>query len=218
MVNREPAALQETERRVKELIELLQKSKDSYAILPSGANERALYTQFDITLKTYLSEQARALELSQQGQTEAVRQLVNGQMKDLADLMGVQLSKLIAINKVNASDASDLAGEQYSNAKLAIIIVSVAATLLTVLLAWLLTRSIVTPLSEAVSAAQDIAEGKLTGHIEVGGSDEPARLLGALSIMQQNLRTTIAMISGSATQLASSAEELSAVTEESSRG
>lgn len=218
LVNREPAALQETERRVKELIELLQKSKDSYAILPSGANERALYTQFDITLKTYLSEQARALELSQQGQTEAVRQLVNGQMKDLADLMGVQLSKLIAINKVNASDASDLAGEQYSNAKLAIIIVSVAATLLTVLLAWLLTRSIVTPLSEAVSAAQDIAEGKLTGHIEVGGSDEPARLLGALSIMQQNLRTTIAMISGSATQLASSAEELSAVTEESSRG
>lgn len=218
LVNREPAALQETERRVKELIELLQKSKDSYAILPSGADERALYTQFDSTLKTYLSEQARALELSQQGQTEAVRQLVNGQMKDLADLMGVQLSKLIAINKVNASDASDLAGEQYSNAKLAIIIVSVAATLLTVLLAWLLTRSIVTPLSEAVSAAQDIAEGKLTGHIEVGGSDEPARLLGALSIMQQNLRTTIAMISGSATQLASAAEELSAVTEESSRG
>ncbi|WP_445177093.1 methyl-accepting chemotaxis protein [Pseudomonas cichorii] len=36
--------------------------------------------------------------------------------------------------------------------------------------------------------------------------------------MQQNLRKTIEQISGSATQLASAAEELSAVTEESSRG
>jgi methyl-accepting chemotaxis protein len=73
-------------------------------------------------------------------------------------------------------------------------------------------------LTKAVRAAEEIAGGDLTKAIEVEGSDEPARLLGALSVMQQNLRKTIEMISGSATQLASAAEELSAVTEESSRG
>jgi methyl-accepting chemotaxis protein len=87
-----------------------------------------------------------------------------------------------------------------------------------VLLALLLTRSIVNPLTRAVRAAEDIAGGNLTKHIEVDGKDEPARLLEALVGMQQNLRKTIEQISGSATQLASAAEELSAVTEEASRG
>ncbi|WP_411565266.1 HAMP domain-containing protein [Pseudomonas orientalis] len=95
---------------------------------------------------------------------------------------------------------------------------SVAAALLTVLLAWLLTRSIVTPLRKAVQAAESIANGNLTTAIEDDGKDEPARLLSALASMQTNLRQTIQHIAGSATQLASAAEELSAVTEEASKG
>jgi len=96
--------------------------------------------------------------------------------------------------------------------------VAIIASLLTVVLAWSLTRSIVAPLSRAVSAAQEIATGNLTKLIQIDGDDEATRLLEALVIMQKSLRETIEMISGSATQLASAAEELSAVTEESSRG
>jgi methyl-accepting chemotaxis protein len=73
-------------------------------------------------------------------------------------------------------------------------------------------------LAAAVLAADQIAEGDLTKQIIISGKDEPARLLGALVTMQTNLRGTIQQISGSATQLASAAEQLTAVTDESSRG
>jgi len=97
-------------------------------------------------------------------------------------------------------------------------VVAVMAALLTVLLAWLLTRSIVTPLNRAVLVAETIAGGNLSNVIDIDGKDEPARLLGALATMQASLRKTIEQIAGSATQLGAAAEELSTVTEEASRG
>ncbi len=218
LINREPSLLKGTDERMRELAGKVQQAKSSYAALPSKGEERDLYKQFDATLDKYLVAQNEALELSRQDKVDEMRTLINTRMKDASDLMGEQLRKLVAINKTNASEDSKVAGEQYRGAAQAIIAVAVVAALLTVLLAWLLTRSIVTPLNRAVRAAQDIAGGNLTMPIEVDGKDESARLLEALAIMQRNLRQTIEQISGSATQLASAAEELSAVTEESSRG
>ncbi|WP_431978477.1 methyl-accepting chemotaxis protein [Pseudomonas phenolilytica] len=94
----------------------------------------------------------------------------------------------------------------------------VVAGLLTWLLAWLFTRSIVQPLGEAVKVAEIVAGGDLSQPIEIAGSDEPARLLIALKAMQGSLRETIQRISDSSNQLASAAEELNVVTEDSTRG
>ena len=117
-----------------------------------------------------------------------------------------------------AKTASAEAGANYSGAIIGIVVAAVMAALMTILLAWLLTRSIVTPLNRALLAAQTIADGNLSKTIEADGQDEPGRLLGALSTMQANLRKTIEQISGSATQLGAAAEELSAVTQDASRG
>jgi methyl-accepting chemotaxis protein len=147
-----------------------------------------------------------------------MRTLINTRIKEGTDLMGEQLNKLVAYNNDGAKAAGIIAEENYNTAVNGIIAVSVVASLLTVLLAWLLTRSIVTPLNRAVQAAETIASGNLTKAIEVDGKDEPAKLLGALSVMQANLRKTIEQIAGSATQLGAAAEELSTVTQEASRG
>jgi methyl-accepting chemotaxis protein len=218
LVNREPAALRETETRIADLISKLQDAKKSYAATPMEGEESALFKQFEATLTTFLEVQSQVLELSRQEKSDEMRNLINTRMKDATDLMGVQINQLIAINKKAATDASVTSKEQYDSAIIGIIAVAVFAVLLTVLLAWLLTKSIVNPLARAVRAAQEIAEGNLTRPIAVDGNDEPARLLEALVTMQKNLRQTIELISGSSTQLASAAEELSAVTEESSRG
>ncbi len=218
LVNREPEMLQESDQRIAEIISQLQTAKAAYSALPAEADERAIYQQFDGTLGQYLSLFNQAMQLSRDNKVEELRAMVNAGMRQTSDLMTKQLKDLVDINKASAIAGSKVAGQQYDGATVAIIAVAVIASFMTVLLAWLLTRSIVAPLSRAVNAAQEIAAGNLTKHIEVDGKDEPARLLEALVIMQQNLRKTIEMISGSATQLASAAEELSAVTEESSRG
>ena len=218
LVNRDPAALKEAETRIGVLVDKAKTAQAGYAALPAGPEEAALYKTFVTTLDNYLKAQADMLSLSRDGKIDEMRTLINTRIKDGTDQMGEQLNKLIALNGAAAKQANDVAGQSYTSAITGIVVVSVAAALLTVLLAWLLTRSIVTPLRKAVQVAETIAGGNLSSVIEDDGKDEPARLLGALSTMQTNLRQTIRHIAGSATQLASAAEELSAVTEEASRG
>jgi len=218
LVNREPAGLQEAQTRIATLVDKVRSAQASYAALPAGAEERALYQTFASTLDNYLQAQNQMMELSRQDKIDEMRSLINTRIKDGTDQMGEQLNKLIAINAAGAKAASAQAGEKYDSAIFGIVLVAIVAALATVLLAWLLTRSIVTPLNRAVAAARTIAEGNLTKTIEIDGNDEPARLLEALAAMQANLRKTIEQIAGSATQLGAAAEELSAVTEEASRG
>ncbi|MFZ3282710.1 methyl-accepting chemotaxis protein [Pseudomonas sp.] len=218
LVNRDPAGLQEAQTRIGVLVDKVRSAQASYAALPAGDEETAQYRAFAATLDNYLQAQNQMMELSRQDKVDEMRTLINTRIKDGTDQMGEQLNKLIAINAADAKVASSQAGEHYDSAITGIIIVSVFAALATVLLALLLTRSIVTPLNRAVQAAQTIASGNLTKNIEVDGKDEPARLLEALAAMQTNLRKTIEQIAGSATQLGAAAEELSAVTEEASRG
>ncbi|ATN12669.1 methyl-accepting chemotaxis protein [Pseudomonas sp. FDAARGOS_380] len=218
LVNREPAALQEAETRIGVLADKVKTAQAAYATLPAGPEEAALYKTFGVTLDNYLKAQAEMVALSKQGKVDEMRALINSRIKDGTDQMGEQLNKLIAINAADAKQADVDAGQSYEGAITGVVAVSVVAALLTVLLAWLLTRSIVTPLRKAVEVAETIAAGNLSKTIEDDGKDEPARLLSALSTMQASLRQTIQHIAGSATQLASAAEELSAVTEEASRG
>ncbi|MBP5942981.1 MULTISPECIES: methyl-accepting chemotaxis protein [Pseudomonas] len=218
LVNREPTGLQEAQARINVLVDKVRNAQASYAALPAGPEERALYQTFVTTLDNYLQAQNQMMELSRQDKLDEMRTLINTRIKDGTDQMGEQLNKLIAMNAADAKAASIQAGKYYDSAITGIIIVAVVAALATVLLAWLLTRSIVTPLNRAVEAARTIAGGNLSKLIEVDGKDEPARLLEALAAMQTNLRQTIEQIAGSATQLGAAAEELSAVTEEASRG
>ncbi len=141
-----------------------------------------------------MQAQTQMLELSRQNKLDEMRSLINTRIKGGTDQMGEQLNKLVALNTADAKGASAIAGANYDSAITGIVVVAVIAALLTVLLAWLLTRSIVTPLNRAVLAAQTIAEGDLSKVIDVDGKDEPARLLGALATMQASLRKTIEQI------------------------
>ena len=188
LVNREPAALQEAETRIGVLADKVKTAQAGYATRPAGPEEAALYKTFGTTLDNYLKAQTDMLTLSRQGKVDEMRALINTRIKDGTDQMGEQLNKLIAINAADAKTADAEAGRGYDSAITGVIMVSVAAALLTVLLAWLLTRSIVTPLRKAVTVAETIAAGNLSSTIADDGNDEPARLIGALAAMQANLR------------------------------
>lgn len=215
--NRDHAQLQQMYNSLPKYIQKLQAAKNAYGATPAGAEEKSTFAQFNNSLDSYLKIQGEALELSKQDKVEELRALLNTRLTSSLEVMSASLQKLININQNAAVISSKESSEQFDNATHAIIGTSIIAVVLTVFLAWLLTRSIVVPLARALDAAEQIAAGDLTKPIEVDGNDEPGKVLAALLVMQQNLRRTIEQISGSATQLASASEELSAVTDESSR-
>ncbi|WP_163020218.1 HAMP domain-containing protein, partial [Pseudomonas viridiflava] len=87
-----------------------------------------------------------------------------------------------------------------------------ASTIAAIILALMYTRSITHSVSQSLAIAERIPKNDLTEAIETQGQDEIARLMMALKAMQSGLRATLSSISDSSNQLASSAEEMHAVT------
>ncbi|MQA53096.1 methyl-accepting chemotaxis protein [Pseudomonas piscis] len=218
LINRDPQAIAQNEAKINDIKKGLGIAQGRYESLIVLPQERVLFDRFKSIEKQYLERQAQVMQYSSQNQVEAAAKVVNGEMNQLADEMAATLHDLIDLNKQSATQATDLAQEVFSRSRIWVVVMIVAAALVTVGLALLLTRSIVLPLAQSLSVAEVVAGGDLTGDIRVSGKDEPARLLHALKAMQHSLRETIKRISDSSSQLASASEELSSVTEDATRG
>ncbi|CAI8757595.1 methyl-accepting chemotaxis protein [Pseudomonas sp. IT-P260] len=190
----------------------------AYDKLVTTAEGQQLYDQFKKTFAAYRTGIAQSFTLADQGRREELTKLLLIDMKTVVDGSGKQLNDLADLFARQVAAESQKSADHYQTSRTIVSLFIGLAALATVVLAMLLTRSIVRPLSSAVSAAESVARGDLTRPIETHGNDEVSRLLKALATMQQNLRETLQGISGSATQLASAADELNAVTLDSTQG
>lgn len=218
MLNSDETLVRQNLERVETFKGQLRTAQSSYEKLIASAEERSSYERFKQAERSYLQEQSKIVEAVRQGDLDTALAVANGPLNGHADDMAQALADLMNMNRVGATAAANHANQVFVSARLWVMVMIALALGLTVILALLLTRSIVAPLAEALRVAEVVASGNLTHSIDVQGTDEPARLLGALKSMQQSLRSTIQNISDSSTQLASASEELSAVTEDSTRG
>jgi methyl-accepting chemotaxis protein len=218
LVNREPDIQQKTldlfVMRNKQITE----AQAEYEKLISSPQEQALYDEYVRLLNDYRQLESRMKTLTLANKVDELQNVLNVETLANSDQMNAVLAKLVDINTEQLDKANADAAAQYDSAFSLVIGLLIAATVLTTLFAWLLINSITRPIAAALTAAEHIAEGNLTRPITVDGTDEAGRLLAAMQTMQNKLRDTLHRISGSATQLASAAEELNAVTDESARG
>ena len=211
-------ALVATRQSLTKLVEEIGTFNAAYEKRISIAEEKAAYERFTAAQRLYFSEQKKIVDLVSNGSRAQAVEVMGGAINGHADDMTRALLDLLRINSDEAGNAADRALAVYENAFTWVIITIVLAAITTVILALLFTRSIVRPLSQAVNVAETVAAGDLTQNFVIEGRDEPARLLTALKVMQTNLRNTIQGIADSSNQLASAAEELNVVTEDSTRG
>nr|WP_183629296.1 methyl-accepting chemotaxis protein [Pseudomonas sp. AS2.8] len=113
----------------------------------------------------------------------------------------------------NSSQLSDVA-----NARQMLLLWLCVAIALGLIGAWLITRSIVTPLKETVALAETVAAGDFTHQQRITRKDELGALQVSMQRMTSNLRGLIGEMKDGVVQVASAAEQLSAVTEQTSAG
>ncbi|MBK5519745.1 methyl-accepting chemotaxis protein [Pseudomonas sp. TH10] len=218
LTNREPDVQQKTYELFELRHQQIRAAQKVYEPLIDGPVERAAYDQYLQLLGQYRQLEEQMKSLSRNNQVEDLRKMLNTELLANSEAVNTALARLLEINTQQIAETSHEAAEQYSSAFNLVVGLLVLASGLTLLFAWLLTNSITKPIANALEAAEAIAEGNLTRPITVDGEDEAGRLLLAMSKMQEKLRDTLQRISGSATQLASAAEELNSVTDESARG
>lgn len=217
VIDVDPAAVAKAESNLQARLQEAEASQVAYEKLITEPEERVIFTELRDVKKRYIEGTERILTAMKAGnQTEALH-IIEQEQNPLADQLTKMLLELGKINRDGAAAAAKQSEQTYASSKVLVIGSIVAALIITVALAMLISRSIVTPLQQAVQATETIASGNLTQKIHFEGRDEPAQLLSSLAMMQDNLRSTITQIGNSSVQLASAGEELSSVAEDSSR-
>ncbi|UXH39958.1 methyl-accepting chemotaxis protein [Pseudomonas promysalinigenes] len=214
----DPRSLQKTLESFPEYRKEMSDAVANYEPLIASDQERTLFSAVKTSAQAYQQQLDQLVPLMSAGNIAEAVNLVATGIRPLTSTMEDQIDQLTDFNDKGAAQAGQTAANIYSTGRWLVIGIIVGVVLLTMGLALLLTRSIVSPISDALSVAERIANSDLSKDVKVTGADEAGRLLKALAQMQENLRNTIVQISDSSTQLASASEEMTAVTEASSRG
>ncbi|MBP5099878.1 methyl-accepting chemotaxis protein [Pseudomonas protegens] len=196
----------------------LQNTISQYEPLITGPAERELYQAVATDVQAYFKLVDELEPLLRSGDNAAAITLINTRISPMTNAMQEKMDKLSDFNDEGAKQAGITAASVYSGGLTLVLVLMGVTVVLTVVLATVLTRSITAPIGDALAVAERIAGSDLSREIGVNGRDEAGRLLAALAQMQTNLRETIAHIADSSTQLASASEEMTAVTEDASRG
>ncbi|APV39527.1 methyl-accepting chemotaxis protein [Pseudomonas frederiksbergensis] len=150
----------------------------------------------------------------------AVSQFRDSQVASAAALkrMAVQGDLLLDVSKKLTASQTIVRDTDAAHAKNLLLLATALALAFGILAAWAITRQIVIPLSQTLKVAERVAAGDLTQNLISERQDELGQLQRAMQSMTLGLRELIGGIGDGVTQIANAAEELSAVTEQTSAG
>ncbi len=147
--------------------------------------------------------------LQENKQSDAVNVLIGEVWPKQTRWLGA-VDELVRLLERDADKAVENAEAAYKNALLLTALIGGAALLLGVGAAWLVTRSITRPLHEAVKVARRVAEGDLTGQVQVKSSDETGQLMQALKEMNDSLVHIVTQVRAGTNTMAKASGEISA--------
>ncbi|RAU36427.1 methyl-accepting chemotaxis protein [Pseudomonas sp. RIT411] len=212
----DPTTVAKTKQSIDQITKAAETGFDRYEKLIDSDDERTTFENVKRLHSEYMQYVGRVAGLVTDGKLDEARHLAQTSMTELGSRMNDQTDRLVQINLDDMGSSARQSNETYAQTK-SITWIAVSLTVcITLLLAWRLTLSLTRPIAEAVLAARTIAGGDLTQTLDTRGHDEAAQLLQAMQQMQTNLRDTLGHLGHSASQLASAAEEMTAVMQESS--
>ncbi|KPW28836.1 methyl-accepting chemotaxis protein [Pseudomonas coronafaciens] len=195
-------------------MERAQKVYAVYRATPLEDDERVAGDQYDAVMPGYIAAAQKIFALQDAGNLEEVRSRLNELAEGNFNKTRGYLQIMTDSNKRQIKEGAEEADKLQSTSVTMLSVGVVIAFLVAIMLGIMITR----PLKTAIEVAQRIASGDLTQSISSTRGDEAGHLLNAIGTMQGSLKRTIQEISSASDQLASAAEELGAVTEESTRG
>ncbi|MEK6750505.1 MAG: HAMP domain-containing methyl-accepting chemotaxis protein [Pseudomonadota bacterium] len=141
---------------------------------------------------------------------EALREKVRPAQILLIEKLDALLLLLDKQSKTSAAEAQ----QAYQTAFNSMLLFGLLAVLLGVIIAYIISQSVVIPLRAAAKVAERISNGDLSADIKISGTDETSHLLTALQRMNTNLSNIIRNVKSAATSGADLASNLSAATEQ----
>jgi methyl-accepting chemotaxis protein len=157
---------------------------------------------------SFVQSSNRMIGMAATSQDAARAQL--GSYEALFDQFNTSLDSVNSQIVGDSNDSLDSARANAARARAMLIVLSIVAVAGVFIAARLVVAGIVEPLEQAVAGLRRLASADLTGHVEVRGEDEVARLASSFNSAVDDMSGLVFSLRESATTLASSSEELSA--------
>lgn len=167
---------------------------------------RQLVINIDKAREAYRGPRTELLKRKAAG--EDVASILENEIAPLADAYNKTLLEFERRQQMLYEQTRDHASVKAQQGRIIVIACTVVALLIGGAAAFLLGRSVIAPVQQAVHSAEQISKGNLTQSIMVNGRDEMALLLKALSSMQENLVRVVAGVRDNAESVATASAEI----------
>ncbi len=184
----------------------------------SGPIERALFDDLGVQRLAYIDAFAKARALLAEGRRDEAQELALREVVPALQRVHGAWEKLLDHETERLGDAARASEAAFRQARALILGLILAAALLAIAIALLVTRSVVVPIGEAVALAQRIAGGDLRESVRVTSHDELGKLQEAMGEMTRQLARLVGAVRGGAEALTGAAVQVSATSQALSQG
>jgi methyl-accepting chemotaxis protein len=206
----DPAAMEVEHKKIEAARQKYNESVEALAKFTASERGAAIRAKIKAAADETRPLNDKVLELARANKDEEGTKVLIGQAGPASDRWQAALDENLVLQEEGTKRAYEAAQLAYSQARRLMFILGSLAAAFGVLTAWFLTRSVTSPLAEAVAVANRLAEGDLTIQIETRSEDETGQLLTAMQNMVTKLSQVVTEVNGSAEALAGASEEVSA--------
>jgi methyl-accepting chemotaxis protein len=178
------------------------------AAMPVPDEEAALVRAVAEKKAAFLAMRGELFKFKDSGRIQEVSDLLDNKWPGVFKAYAGALEKLLVHQTQQAKALAEESSSQFESSRALLIGLGLATLALGAVLAWLLTRSIVKPLTQAVLLAEQVAAGELHVAIAHGRSDEIGQLFDALSHMTSRLSDTVGRVRDGAVAIDTASREI----------
>ena len=178
-----------------------------------GDAEKALYASYQAKRDAYFKVAKEALAgIEGAGSTEEQQGKARGLFADKGPSYFREaytaMESILQFNLEGTTGAAKKVTNIVTSAENAMLVATVIIILVGLGLIYVIPRSVILPVQEAVALAHSIADGDLTHSVKIHGKDELSDLLGNLDAMQSRLAVVVANVRQGSDAVATSSSEI----------
>lgn len=222
IVEQNPTEVEKAKKSLDELLTKINSEREQLNVLVPLVDEgneqiSTLLKEFNSKYDEYLTKMPEFVKLGVANNYDAASKL-HGEAYSLWNTANDNITQLIKLVNEEAAVTSNSSLELAKQAFIAIIALSIIAVVIALIVAFVISMMISKPVKQISEAANQIANGDLTGEaITLRNRDELNDLAISFNIMTANLREMIEAVGTTSEQVAASSEELQASAEQNTK-
>jgi methyl-accepting chemotaxis protein len=180
------------------------------ALLGDDPEEKAMFAKIGEIRKAYSASRDAVIKLKAEGDITESSRIFEQQFVPLAEQYENAVRDMLSLQRKQIDASVDNINDIYRRSAELLAVITVLGVLLGVACSIVVARSIIGPLGIAAGIATRVAQGDLTGHIEVRSKTEIGRLMLALRSMNDKLVDIVTQVRHGTDTIATASSEIAA--------